>query len=87
MFIIMEDYKIETIFAALLGGVGILWHHLLKQVSIYREDQKDFSNTLKGAITVIAESNELTRERNILDREIKEIMTSLKDIIINEQRK
>ena len=58
----MEQYKIETIIAALIGGIGVLWHQLTKQVALNRTDQKEFSKALSEAVEVIAENNEIIRE-------------------------
>ena len=67
---IMEEYKIETIFAALLGGVGILWRQLIKQFSVNRSDQKEFSESLQRTVEVMSECNELMRDlRNIINNE------------------
>ena len=67
---IMEEYKMETIFAALLGGVGILWHQLIRQVSVNRSDQKEFSESLQRTVEVMSECNELMRDlRNIINNE------------------
>ena len=70
----MEEYKIETIIAALLGGLAILWHQLIKQFGINRTDQKAFSEALKGTVEVIAENNELMRANT-------ELMGALKQLI------
>ena len=69
----MEDYKIETIFAALIGGIGILWHQLITQVASNRSDQKEFSESLQETIKVMSECNELMRD--------------LRDLIKDEYRK
>ena len=70
---VMEGYKIETIFAALLGGIGILWHQLLKQVSVNRSDQKEFSESLQRTVEVMSECNELMRDlREIINNERKQ---------------
>lgn len=70
---IMEEYKMETIFAALLGGVGILWHQLIKQVSVNRSDQKEFSESLQRTVEVMSECNELMRDlREIINNERKQ---------------
>lgn len=53
----MEEYKIETIFAALIGGIGILWHQLIKQIGINRADQKEFSSMMVRNIEALAEFN------------------------------
>tara|TARA_R110000744_G_scaffold138384_1_gene249138 strand:- start:885 stop:1094 length:210 start_codon:yes stop_codon:yes gene_type:complete len=69
----MEEYKMETIFAALLGGVGILWHQLIKQVSVNRSDQKEFSESLQRTVEVMSECNELMRDlREIINNERKQ---------------
>ena len=69
----MEEYKIETILASLLGGIGILWHQLIKQVSSNRADQKEFSKSIQEAIKAMSEFNELARD--------------LRDLIKDEYRK
>lgn len=58
----MVDYTVETVLTALVGGVGILWHQLIRQISINRTDQKQFSEALKSAVAVIAENNEIIRD-------------------------
>tara|TARA_R110000737_G_scaffold276335_1_gene283201 strand:- start:285 stop:494 length:210 start_codon:yes stop_codon:yes gene_type:complete len=69
----MDQYKIETIIAALLGGIAILWHQLVKQIGINRDDQKEFSKLVARNLEVLAETNELMRD--------------IKDIIRYEQKK
>jgi hypothetical protein len=69
----MDQYKIETIIAALSGGIAVLWHQLLKQIRINRDDQKEFSKLVARNLEVLAETNELMRD--------------IKDIIRYEQKK
>ena len=68
----MEDYKSETIITALIGGVGVLWHQLIKQFGVNRSDQKEFTSLLHSTIEVVSASNEL-----MID--LKEIIKDLKD--------
>jgi len=74
----MEEYKIETIFAALIGGIAVLWHQLTKQTSINRGDQKEFSESLVRSLGVVIECNELIRESNALNKELVELLKSFK---------
>tara|TARA_R110000787_G_scaffold7178_3_gene24701 strand:+ start:1314 stop:1535 length:222 start_codon:yes stop_codon:yes gene_type:complete len=69
----VDEYKIGTIFTALIGGVGVLWHQLIKQVSLNRSDQKEFTKLLSRNMEVLAETNELMRD--------------IKDIIRHERNK
>lgn len=69
----MEDYKFETIGTALVGGVGVLWHQLIRQIGINRGDQKEFTKLLSRNMEVLAETNELMRD--------------IKDIIRHEREK
>lgn len=63
----MDEYKIETIFTALIAGITILWRQLNKQVSINRDDQKEFLKSVHRTIEVVSECNELMRDlRDIL---------------------
>jgi hypothetical protein len=74
----MEEYKIETIFAALIGGIAVLWRQLTKQTSINRGDQKEFSESLVRSLGVVIECNELIRESNALNKELVELLKSFK---------
>ena len=68
----MDDYKIETIITALMAGIGMLWHQLLKQIGINRTDQKEFSAILSKNIEAIIKSNELMKD-------IKELLKDEQD--------
>jgi hypothetical protein len=58
----MDNYKIETIIATLICGIGVLWHQLIKQVNINRTDQKEFSKVLERATGLISECTEVIRD-------------------------
>jgi hypothetical protein len=47
----MDNYKIETIIATLICGIGVLWHQL-----------KEFSKVLERATGLISECTEVIRD-------------------------
>lgn len=66
----MEEYKIETIIAGLLGGLAILWHQLIKQFGINRADQKEFSALMSRNMEIVSRCEKtLERMEKRLDNE------------------
>ncbi len=68
----MEEYKIGTIMTGLIAAIGVLWHQLLKQININRDDQKEYSEGIIKTIGVIAENTEERKETNRRLKNIEE---------------